>query len=162
MHRWDSLVEDQGENYRFHCGLQIAYLELDLETSKVNLYTYMCLYICFWCKDIYMIYIYIYIHIYIHIYIYIYIHICIYISIYIYTFTGNVFIKTPRVTIHSPKPHQYAKGIYVCIYICIYLCKYIYLCIYIYIYIYIHIYIFVYIHINICIYIYIGCINANV
>ena len=31
---WNLLVQDQGENYRYHTGLQIALLQLDVETSK--------------------------------------------------------------------------------------------------------------------------------
>jgi peptide alpha-N-acetyltransferase len=32
--RWSTLVSEEGENYRFHTGLQTAYLELDVEQSK--------------------------------------------------------------------------------------------------------------------------------
>ena len=31
---WNLLVQDQGENYRYHTGLQVAVLQLDVETSK--------------------------------------------------------------------------------------------------------------------------------
>ena len=32
--RWDKLVTSQTENYKFHCGLQAAYLELNAEMAK--------------------------------------------------------------------------------------------------------------------------------
>lgn len=31
---WKELVSEQGENYRFHCGLQCAFLQLDTESAK--------------------------------------------------------------------------------------------------------------------------------
>jgi hypothetical protein len=55
----------------------------------VNIYIYICIYVCIY---VYVyICIYMYIHIYVYIYIYIYIHIYIYLYIYIYT---NIYIYT--------------------------------------------------------------------